>query len=83
MEVKWTKVTEQLPEEGKEYLVWTGHEMLVSVAEFYDEDTYKYVPVEHHESLRKSKGYFAEFGSKHYFDDKELQYTELPKPPRE
>ena len=82
MEVKWIKVTDQLPEPDKEYLIWTGTCMLVSYAEFYLEEDYEHIPAEFHDSLKRSKGYFREFGQKYYFDDERVQYTELPRPPR-
>jgi len=82
MEVKWTKVTDQLPEPNVEYLVWTGTHMIVSYAEYYDSEDLEHIPQHLRRQFIDLKGYFEEFGSKYYFNEKEVQYAELPEPPK-
>jgi hypothetical protein len=83
MTTEWNKVTEKLPKEGPDYLVWTGHYMYVSCAIFYD----KQELLQHGcgeemvNNLMEAKGYFSEFGSKSYFDEENVYWAELPKPP--
>jgi hypothetical protein len=83
MTFKWNKVTEVEPEVGKDYLVWNGSYMFVSSAEFYNREE-----LLHHgagddliDTLMAAKGYFAEFGQKHYFDEENIYWAELPTPP--
>lgn len=81
--VVWNKITEVLPEAGREYLVWTGRGMLVSDADFYDEEFLCRIPQSMVEEYKKSKGYFQEFGHKYYFDDEGVYWSELPLAPGE
>jgi hypothetical protein len=81
--VVWNKVTEVLPEAGREYLVWTGRGMLVSDADFYDEEYLSNIPASMIEDYKKSVGYFQEFGHKYYFDDEKVHWSELPLAPGE
>lgn len=93
MKVNWIKVTEQLPENDRTYLVWTGREIIVSTAEVYDDkkkqqmreladaDFMNFSSEEHRERLRNATGQFADFGLHHYFDSPEIYWAELPEPP--
>ncbi len=83
MTIKWNKITEVLPVEGKDYLVWSGHYMFVSTADFYhEEDLLQSGASAGMVSRYKNiKGYFSEFGNKSYFDDPKVYWAELPPPP--
>ena len=83
MTIDWIKVVNVLPEEGKDYLVWNGHYMYVSEATFYRKEELIEMGAspEFVEQLMGMVGYFSEFGSKNYFNDKKVYYVELPKPP--
>jgi hypothetical protein len=81
----WNKVTEVLPPLGRDLLVWTGRYMLVSDAFIYDTEYIMglkdMMGMEYCAMLTKSKGYFQEFGEKHYFDDPDVYWMELPMAP--
>ena len=84
--MRWIKVTDQLPEDGKSYLVWNGHYMFVSEATIFIHDRLgdlaSFMGQQWVDDLVfKSKGQFEEFGSKLYFDNPKVYYTELPNPP--
>ena len=90
--VIWNRVTETLPEEGREYLVWTGKTMIVSYPYFNDPDMLAdalqsvkdgFLGAKYFEDLKNSKGHFMEFGSKYYFDDPKVHWSELPLAPGE
>lgn len=93
--VIWNKITEKLPEDGKTYLVWTGHEMIVSMAHVYDAARRKELSdladdpafVNQNEALKKSlksaTGKFADFGLHWYFDNPKIYWAELPLAPGE
>ena len=87
MTIKWNKITEVLPEEGKDYLVWNGRYFFVSRAEFYhaaDLEASGMKPKDPNwRMIMDSIGYFAEFGSKEYFNDKKIYWAELPVPPND
>lgn len=79
MTTNWNKVTEVLPIEGREYLVWTGQHMFVSTAEFFGELPPEYDSLK--EARKELKGCFPEFGSKCYFNDDNVYWSELPLAP--
>lgn len=81
--VNWKKVTEQLPEPDQECLVWTGHYMYVSTADFYSEEVIASWPEDQREAIRKTKGRFSEFGQKNYFDDEKVFWAPIPLAPGE
>ena len=85
MITNWNKITDRLPIDGNQYLVWNGSQMYVSRAELYAEEYCKAmeeeVSKEYADMLRKSKGRFSDFGQKDYFDSDKLYWAELPLPP--
>lgn len=87
--VIWNRVTEKLPEQGRDYLVWTGSRMIVSDAHFYDIEKSRQLVSEGIvdkkwlQDIINSKGKFEEFGSKYYFDDPDIYWSELPLAPGE
>lgn len=93
--VVWNRVTEKLPEDGKSYLVWTGSEMVISMAHVYDDKKKKemceladsdfmiHQDEKLRDGLRNSKGKFADFGVHWYFDNPRVFWAELPLAPGE
>ena len=85
--VHWQRIVDVLPEPNQECLVWTGHYMYVSGAHFHDQEMVAReeadIGKEWGEFMRASKGCFEEFGQKHYFDDKEVQWSPVPLAPGE
>lgn len=78
MQVIWNKVTEVLPPEGRDLLVWTGQYMIVSDAYYFILSNYQDAD---RVRLTKIKGKFQEFGRNYYFDNPKVFWAELPKPP--
>ena len=93
--VVWNRVTEKLPEDGKDYLVWTGKEIVVSMAHVYDAkhkqelseaaDLHEKINGRpgSHDHMRRSIGKFADFGVHWYFDNPKIFWAELPLAPGE
>lgn len=81
--VLWNKVTDLLPEDGKNYLVWNGNLMVVGNAQFYSEDTYSLYASDIKEALTKIKGRFIGEMDKFYFNDPNVFWAELPLAPGE
>lgn len=79
--MKWNKVTDVLPPEGRDLLVWTGTYMFVSDAFYFTDEHRENAPEDVTAYMAKSKGHFQEFGHKSYFDDRKVYWAELPKPP--
>jgi len=81
--MQWNRVTEKPPIEGKDYLVWTGYCMIVATAEYYNiEEMLNHYEPELVQEITSSKGYFAEIGEKHYFDNPRVFWAELPEGPK-
>jgi hypothetical protein len=87
--MKWNKVTEVLPPDGTDVLVWTGTRFIVSYAEYYgiEELSKNMVGQRHAEeiiaSAKKAQGKFREFGGSYYFDDPKVYWAELPTKPED
>lgn len=79
----WKKVTEQIPEPDRDYLVWTGSFMVVGTPHIYDEEFLANIPENLKEDFRKAKGKFVGDMGKFYFDDEKVYYSELPLAPGE
>jgi len=91
--MKWNRVTEVSPPEGRDLLVWTGHYMMVSNAYYYTAEQrkeYANLAIDSRISgineqnklhMINCRGRFVEFGANHYFDDPKVYWAELPEGP--
>lgn len=86
---KWKRAVYNLPPKDKSLLVcYAGGHMMVSVAEYYNEeskDIFRQLAKEGKMTPEEAEceGRFSEFGQKVYFDDPEVYWMELPEPPKE
>jgi len=92
---QWNRIADAKPKADQEVLVWTGRGMIVSAANFYNEEQKaefaswvtddQNSPFTMREEDKKHylecEGYFEEFGQKYYFDDPKLFWQELPRKP--
>lgn len=90
--MKWHKVTENMPPEGQDLLVWTGHYMIVASADYYSDESrknYANLAIDSRMAFSEKeklhlincRGRFSEFGQNHYFDNPKVYWAELPAPP--